>query len=171
MDTITRNNYGRLFKGVMQNISYASAGDLITAVFDRVYMPALVIEDGKQLFQSFSIDQNQSQSLQLPQDYDSDNKLYVAIETNGKAKVSWDSPTHGNTQAVLLNATDSDSEGTHKALWCYQGDVSAMSISIPSTANGGVLTDVNIFMYELPDLEVYTSYFDKQIGLGITETL
>jgi len=171
MDIVTRNNYARLFQGVLQDISYASSGSQVAAIFDRTYMPALLVEDGKQIFHSFTLAQNSSQALQLPQLYDQANKLYIAVQTDGRAKVAWDSPTHGSSQAVLLEATSSDADGVHKALWCYQGDVSAVTVSIPPTAQGGATTEVQVFMYEIPDLEVYSSYYDKQIGLGITQQL
>ena len=168
MDTLTRNNYARLFDGILKNISYASSSKQVGAVFDRTYMPALILEDGKQIYHSFLIGQGATQVIPLPQKYLSSNRLYVSVEANYKAKITWNSPTHGSGQAVLLQATGGTTDGVHKALWCYQGDVSTMSVVIPITAQGGVTTEVKVFMYELPNLEIAASYFDKQIGLGVT---
>ena len=167
MDTLTRNNYARLFDGVYEEISATIASKNIVSVFDRTYMPALVIEDGLQAFHNFTMAVSESQVIQLPQLYDNIERLYVAIETNGRAKVAIVSPTHG-TSAILLEATDTDTLGTHNSFFSYQADVTSITISTPSALQGGTATKVKVFMYVLPDLTIAESYFDQQIGLGVT---
>lgn len=168
MDTVTRNNYARLFDGIYEDIADTIPSKNTATVFDRTYMPALLIEDGKQIFHSFTMAVNESQVIQLPQDYDDAQRLYIAIQVNGKAKVALVSPTHGSS-AVLLDGLDTDADGTHNAFYSHQGDITSVTISTPTALLGGTTTEVKVFMYELPDLEVATSYFDKQIGLGVTE--
>lgn len=168
MDTLTRNNYARLFKGPIQSIAYAPSGSQLAAIFDRTYMPALVIDPGKQIAHNFNMTQNTSQLIQMPQLHDDSKITYVAVQTNGRAKITWTDPT---SRAVLMEATSSDADGVHNALWCHQGIVETLTISIPPTAQGGGNTEVKVFIYELPDLEVFTSYYDRQIGLGVTEQI
>lgn len=167
-EIITRQNYARLFDGVFKDMANTIEGDLIAAVFDRVYMPSLVAADGKSLYQSFTLLQNVTQTLEVPQLYVTSKRLYVAILTNGRVRVNYNSPTHGNTKKVLLEATNTTALGVHNAFWTYQGDISAISVTTPSTADGGTTTEVNVFMYEIPDLALAASYFDRQIGLGVT---
>jgi hypothetical protein len=42
-------------------------------------------------------------------------------------------------------------------------------VGVPATAQGGATTCFKVFMYEIPDLEDFESYFDKQIGLGTSD--
>lgn len=167
-DTINRQIYGRMFKGAYQSISDTAQSDFIGAVFDKTLMPALLIAPGKQSYQAFTLPQDGSFEVPLPIDYDMAERLYIAVKASKKASVLYDSPTHGNGNVALLNATDSTALGTHAAFWSYQGDISSLEILVPSTANGGDTTDFQVFMYEIPDLDDFESYFDKQIGLGVS---
>ncbi len=167
-DTITRNIYGRLFRGAHDAISDTGPSALIGSVFDKTNMPALLIDEGKQIYHDFTLDQNESATLSLPQNYDDDNRLYIAVRSDLKARVIFTSPTHGATRTVLLHATDSTTDGEHGAFWSYQGDMTTFAVSVPATAQGGATTSIQVFMYEIPDLEDFESYFDKQIGLGVS---
>jgi hypothetical protein len=167
MDTLNRTVYGRIFSGSYQQIADAQPSDLIGSLFDKTLMPALVLEPGKQIYHAFSLAQNTSATLPLPENYDSDNRLYIAVRCNLKGRVVFTSPTHG-TSTVLLLGTDSDDDGVHAAFWTYQGDMTTFAVSVPSTADGGLTTDFEVFMYEIPDLEDFESYYDKQIGFGVS---
>jgi hypothetical protein len=83
------------------------------------------------------------------------------------SRVVFTSPTHGSS-TVLLSGTTSTDDGTHAAFWTYQGDMTTFAVSVPSTAQGGDTTSFEVFMYEIPDLEDFESYYDKQIGLGVS---
>lgn len=168
-DAINRQVYARLFTGAFQTITKTTPSDLIGAVFDSTYMPALVIDPGKQCFHSFTLAQNTSFAVPLPPSYDGTSPMYVAIESNLKARVAYNSPTHGATNTALLYGTDSTSDGSHYAVWTYQGDLTSLTVSVPSTADGGATTRLKVFMYEIPDLTDPYSYFDKQIGLGTSD--
>lgn len=165
-DVINRQCYGRLFAGALNDMAKATQSSLIGQVFDATQMPALVLDPGKQCFHSFTLAQNASFAIPLPPDYDVTRPMYVAVESNLKARVQFDSPTFGNSNVVLLYGTDDETNGTHKAFWTYQGDLSSFTISIPSTADGGATTSIKVFMYEVPDLTDFESFYDKQIGLG-----
>lgn len=164
-DTVNRTVYGRLFRGQHDQISDTGPWELVGALFDKTLMPALVIDPGKQIYYSYSAAQNTSATLSLPENYSSSERLYIAVRTDLKARVVFTSPTHG-THTVLLKGTDSDDDGEHAAFWTFQGDMTTFAISIPSTADGGLTTSVQVFMYEIPDLADFESYYDKQIGLG-----
>ncbi len=166
---LTRQIYGRLFRGTLETEANTGPWGLLGAIFDRVTMPALVLEPGKQVYYSFALAQNVSMTLPLPQEYSAPNRLYIAVRCNLKARLTYTSPTHGSGKIVILEATDSTDDGEHHAFWTYQGDMTTFAVSIPSTADGGATTDVEVFMYEIPDVSVFESYYDKQIGLG-TET-
>ncbi len=131
-------------------------------------MPALVLEPGKQIYSSFGLAQNTSATIPLPENYTVGARLYIAVRTDLKARVVFTSPTHGSTRTVLLKGTDSTDDGEHAAFWTYQGDITTFAVSIPSTADGGATTSVQVFMYEIPDLADFESYYDKQIGLGVS---
>ncbi len=166
-DTLNRTVYGRIFRGAHEQIADTGPWELIGALFDKTNMPALIIEPGKQIYHAFSLAQNTSAALARPESYSVANKLYIAVRSNFKARVVIVSPTHG-TGTVLLKGTDSDDDGEHGAFYTYQGDVTSVTISIPTTADGGVTTAVQCFMYEIPDLSDFESYYDKQIGLGVS---
>lgn len=166
-DTINRTIYGRIFRGSSEQISDTGPWDLIGALFDKTNMPALLLDPGKQAYQSFSLAQNTSAAIPRPEAYDAADRLYVAVQSDFKSRVVIVSPTHG-TSTVLLKGTDSDDDGTHASFFTWQGDVTSVTISIPSTADGGVTTAVQVFMYAIPDLSDFESYFDKQIGLGVS---
>lgn len=166
-DTINRTVYGRIFRGAHQEIADTGPWELVGALFDRTLMPALVIDPGKQIYQQFSLAQNASASLSLPENYTVGARLYIAVMTDFKARVVVVSPTHG-TGTTLLKGTDSDDDGDHASFWTSQMDVTSLTVSIPSTADGGVTTIVQAFMYEIPDLDDFESYYDKQIGLGVS---
>lgn len=169
LDAINRQVYGRLYSGAFQTITKTTQADLIGAVFDSTYMPAVVIDPGKQCFHSFTMAQNTSYSILLPPDYDVTRPMYVAVQSDLKARVNFDSPTYGNGNIALLYGTNSSTDGVHYGVWTFQGDLTAFSISIPSTADGGATTRVKVFMYEIPDLTTADSFFDRQIGLGTTD--
>lgn len=165
-DIINRTIYGRLFRGSQEAIADTGPWALLGALFDKTYMPALVLEPGKQVYYKFTLAQNASSTLPLPPEYDDDNKLYIAVMADLPARVAFTSPTHGATRTVLLKGTDSVTSGTHAAFWTYQGDMTTFAVSVPSTADGGASTEFEVFMYEIPDLADFESYYDKQIGLG-----
>ncbi len=131
-------------------------------------MPALLLDPGKQIYHNFSLAQNTSATLALPDDYDTANKLYIAVRSDLKCRLTYTSPTHGSGLIVLLQATDDTTNGTHGAFWTYQGDITSFAVSVPATAQGGATTQIQVFMYEIPDLTDFESYYDKQIGLGVS---
>lgn len=167
-DTLNRNVYGRLFRGTHDEMADTGPWNLIGAVFDKTYMPSLLLDPGKQVYYDFKLDQSDTTTLPLPANYDSDNRLYIAVRCNLLTRLTYTSPTHGSGRIVLLKGTDSDDDGVHGAFWTYQGDMTTFAVSIPTTADGGATTSIQVFMYEIPDLTDFESYFDKQIGLGIS---
>lgn len=167
-DTLNRTVYGRIFRGTHEALADTGAWGMIAALFDKTYMPALLLETGKSVYYDFDVAQNTSVTLALPEEYDAESKLYIAVRSDLKARITYTSPTHGSGRIVLLNATDDTTQGEHAAFWTYQGDMTTFAISAPSTAQGGATTAVQVFMYEIPDLEDYESYADKQIGLGVS---
>lgn len=167
-DTLNRTVYGRIFRGTCDQISDTGPWDLIGAVFDKTNMPALVIAPGKSIYYDYSIAQADSVTLGLPEDYSTADRIYVAIRSNLKARLTLSIPNEGSGLITLLNGTDSDDDGDHGAFWSYQGRLSSIAVSIPSTADGGFTTSVQIFMYSIPDLDDFESYYDKQIGLGVS---
>ncbi len=166
-DTLSRTVYGRIFRGAYTAISHTDPSSLIGAIFDKTYMPSLVLDQGLNIYYNFSLAQNSSATLALPENYSTPSRLYIAVRTNHNARVVFTSPTHG-TRTVLLCGTDSDDDGEHGAFWTYQGDMTTFAVSIPSTVQGGETTSVQVFMYEIPDLDDFESYYDKQIGLGVS---
>lgn len=167
-DTVNRTVYGRVFRGTHDQLADTGPWSMIAAIYDKTYMPALVLEPGKNIYYDFSLAQNASATLSLPEAYDSANRLYIAVRTDLKARVVFTSPTHGSSRTVLLNATDDTDNGTHAAFWTYQGDMTTFAVSVPSTAQGGATTQIQVFMYEIPDLTDEDSYYDRAIGLGVS---
>jgi hypothetical protein len=167
-DTLNRTVYGRIFRGSHQAIADTGPWEMIGSLYDKTYMPALLLEPGKQIFHRFSLAQNTSATLPLPENYDSAERLYIAVRSNLPARVVFTSPTHGATRTILLNATDDTDNGTHAAFWTFQGDMTTFAVSVPSTADGGATTEFDVFMYEIPDLDDFESFYDKQIGFGIS---
>lgn len=167
-DTLNRTVYGRIYRGAFEQIADTNPGDLIGAIFDKTYMPALLLEPGKQIYQAFSLAQNTSATLPLPENYTVGARLYVAIRSDLKSRVIVTSPTHGSTLTTLIKGTDSTTDGEHAGFWTYQGDITTIAVSVPSTADGGATTAFEVFMYEIPDLSDFESYYDKQIGLGVS---
>ncbi len=165
-DTLNRTVYGRIFRGSHQAIAETGPRQLIGALFDRTNMPALVLDPGKQIYYDFTLDQNVSKTLALPENYDG-GVLYIAVQADLKCSLVYSTPTHGSS-TVLLKGTDTTTEGTHAAFWSYQGDMTSFAVSVPSTANGGATTAIQVFMYEMPDLTDYQNYFDQQIGYGVS---
>lgn len=162
-DTLTRTVFGRLFRGIHSDIADTGPWELIGAIFDKTYMPALLLDEGKQIYYDFSLPISGSALLPLPQNYDPLAKLYIAVRVNNPARIEYTSPTHGSSQIVLLKGTDSNTQGIHGGFWTYQGDMTTFEVSIPST---GSSTSIQVFMYEIPDLADFESYYDKQIGIG-----
>ncbi len=167
-DTLNRTIYGRLFTGTSAAIAENGPWNLIGSIFDKTYMPALLLDPGKQIYQAFNLLQNSSATLSLPENYSAANKLYIAVHANLKVRLTYTSPTHGANRIVLINATNDETKGVHGALWTYQGDMTSFAVSVPSTGDGGATTNIEVFMYEIPDLANFQSYYDKQIGLGVS---
>ncbi len=167
-DVLNRTVYARLFSGTLTTEANSGPWGLSGAVFDRIRMPALVLAPGKQIYREFTLDQAVSATLQLPDDYTVGARLYIAVACNLLTRITYTSPTHGSGRIVLLKATDDTTKGTHGGFWCYQGDMTTFAISVPSTADGGALTHISVFMYEIPDLSDVDSYYDREIGLGHT---
>lgn len=147
---------------------------MVGQVFDRIRMPALNLAAGKSITHTFSSAADsvadKTYTLVLPQNYDTDEKLYISVVTNGRLQVKYTSPTFGSNQRVLLKGTDDTSAGTHLAFWIYQGDMTEIQLIQPPTSTGGTDIDVVVFMYEIPDLSLAASYADGEIGLGVMES-
>lgn len=163
-DTINRQNYWRLFRGTHQAISDTGPWDLIGAVFDHTYMPALVIDPGYQAYYSLPLTYPSVATLDLPENYDpATQRLYVALRSTANLTVTFSSLTFGMNNKFILKGTDSDEQGEHAGLWTFQGDMLSLSLS---AVNGAGEASVQVFMYTIPDLTDFESYYDKQIGLG-----
>lgn len=167
MDTLNRTVYGRVFRGSHRQIADTGPWEMIGSLYDKTYMPALLLEPGKQIFHRFSLAQSGSATLALPENYDVAERLYIAIRASLPSRAIIVSPTHGSS-TVLLNGTDDDTNGEHAAFFTYQGDVTSLTITVPSTGDGGATTTFDVFMYEIPDLSDFESFYDKQIGYGIS---
>lgn len=167
-DTINRNVYGRLFRGSHDAESDTGPWALLGSIFDKTYMPALLVDSGHQIYYKFSADAGDSLGIPLPANYDRTQRIYVAVKCNKKAKLTFIRIQATTTQNALLMGTDSSTEGVHPGLWTYQGRLFSLTVVIPSSMDGGAATDVEVFMYQIPDLEDFESYYDKQIGLGVS---
>lgn len=167
MDTLNRTVYARVFRGTHAEIADVGPWNLIGSIFDKTYMPALLLAPGKQAYYEFSLAQSATQLVALPQNYVSPNRLYVAVLVDAKVTLQLVSPTHGASD-IVLQGTNTTLQGFHPGFWVYQGDLTSLTVAIPTTGQGGVTTSVKIFMYEIPDLNDFQSYYDKQIGYGVS---
>lgn len=166
-DTISRTVYGRLFKGSLTAQSETGPWNLLGSVFDLLQMPALSLDSGNNIYREFSLGQNESVSLQLPQNYANTSYLYVAIGADLPSRVTYVTSDSVNNQ-IILKGTTAALEGMHAAFWGYQGRLNSLTVSVPSTADGGATTNFQAFMYTIPDLSVAESFYDRQIGLGVS---
>jgi hypothetical protein len=165
--TVNRQIYGRLFNGAMDSIADAATGSMIGALYDKLLMPALSVGYGDALFYEFELDEDESATITLPEDYGVTDQLYIAVEANLSAYIEYNTPDiSGNL--ISLYGTDDPIQGTHKAFWSFQGIISSVVISVPPTVDGGSLTQFKVFLYKIPDLADYESYADKQIGFGVS---
>lgn len=167
-DVLNRTVYTRMFRGTMTTEADSGPWGLVGSLYDRVRMPALVLDPGKQIYYDFKLDQNESATLALPADYAVGAKLYIAVQCSLLTLLTYTSPTHGVGQIVKLNASNDATLGVHAGFWCYQGDMTTFVVSIPNTGAGGATTLIQCFMYEIPDLSDAESYYDQEIGLGHT---
>lgn len=157
-DTVGRTVYGRIFAGTLDEESDATAGALRAQLFDRLTMPSLYVDTGKTISYDLTLDTTGG-VLTLPPNYDDDNRLYVALTTDVEIKIITVSPTHG-TNSVLVMGTTGSTDGEHAGFYCWQGDVT--SITIVSL----VAATLSVFMYEIPDLTDQDSYVGGSLALG-----
>lgn len=162
--SLKRNIKGRVFRGTLS--AESGPWDLTAMVYDRHVMPALDIANGSSFFQEFRLDQAESATIPLPEAAVTASVIYVAVRCNLLTRITYTSPTLGTGKKVLIKATDSTADGEHMGFWVYQGDLTSLAISIPSTADGGATTLVSVMMYIVPDLTLAASFTDRNQGLG-----
>ncbi len=166
---LSRTVSARLFKGTEADESGSGPWGLVGQVFDRVNMPALVMAAGDYCSYSGTFTGTQSTdalNLIFPQNKTASSLLYIAIIVSNRVGLSLVSPTIG-TGKVLLEGTNDSAAGVHPGLWVYQGDITSIQLTRPSTANGGVVgTSFSVFSYIIPDLDDAENYYDKELALG-----
>jgi hypothetical protein len=155
-----------MYRGTYDAESDTGPWALVAQLMDRQNMPALSLDPGDMYYQEIDLDQNESFTVPLPQNNASSAKMYVAITCNLLTRVTYSSSVLGSNRKVLIRASDSTTDGDHRGFWIYQGDLTSLVISIPTTAHGGATTLVSVFCYMIPDLADSDSYYDREIGLG-----
>lgn len=167
MISLLRQSYARVFDQAVDTQS-SPMSKVSASVYDKRIMAALSVGQGKSTFYTNQMAQNTSLNLEFPSLWDPDRPLYVAILTTGPLVISkLDASILSGEFAVI--ATDSDVEGQHYGLWTIQErDIQSISVAVPSTANGGFDCEIKVFMYEIPDLTIATSYVDNVVALGVT---
>lgn len=168
MISLLRQSYARVFNRSVDDIGTLPMSKVSASVYDKRFMPALSLEPGKFTFYTNLMPQNSTTTLEFPSEWVTTRPLYVAIWTTGPLLVTKvDALAASGVSAVI--ATESDAAGVHYGLWNVQErGITSITIATPSTANGGYDCEVKIFMYEIPDLTVASSYVDNVVALGVT---
>lgn len=133
----------------------------------RDVLPKYVLKLDPSQFVSgyFRVSQAASTGIDQPTGYTSAKILCGVITSNGRSRVTIISPTHGTKTASLLG-TKGATLGDHRSLFSFACDITTVTVSVPSTAQGGDDTLFEYCLWVLPDLTVASSWRDGDIALG-----
>ena len=159
MINLQRQVAGLLAEG--ETFAVQDATSFSYKVFDVLPKIVLKLEEGKYVQNSFLLEDGDEYDVQLPDDYDSANRLAVTIRSNAIIKVEAIlSPT---THTFLLKGTDTSSNGDHPGVLMFQQSLDELTISNPT---GNVDAFIEYFIYEIPDLDSPSSYRTGNMAFG-----
>lgn len=121
----------------------------------------LKLEPGLRCMQALSLDGGDTYTVQLPDDYDSAEKLHGVFVTDGIMKAVVTSPELTGTSTQLIKGTEDDGRGT----WVFQQRITSIVISNPTAA----AINVEYMLFQLPDLDEASSYRNGSRTIGYVE--
>jgi hypothetical protein len=107
------------------------------------------IEPGKNIGAVITLAAAGTYLVQLPNDYDTENRLFVLISAQGVCRCVLVSPAHA-TSTILIKGESSARPGIYSV--CER--VSSITLSNPTAT----AFDVQVSTYELPDLSLSASF-------------
>jgi hypothetical protein len=125
----------------------------------------LKLANGKYQNAYFALDASDSYVMPLPPEYDTTQKLSVTIKATAVCKVVIVDPDLG-TSTFLLKGSSGDTDGDHSGVLMWQGRVTSITISV---AAAGETTEIDVFMFEIPDTEVAASWRTGSQAIGYVE--
>lgn len=130
----------------------------------RDVYPSNVLQMDSGLQNSFetTIDTLGSLTVQLPQLYDSAEKLAVLIRGNKLLKIVTVIPVAGTSTALLRPGLATDQNGVH----CFCGRVTSITITNTSADTA----TVQYFLYQMPDLTLAASWEQGYQVTGVVVT-
>lgn len=122
----------------------------------------LKIDSGLRCGQALSLAAAGTYTVQLPDDYDTAQKLHGIFVTNGIIRAVTTSPELTGTSTQLIKGTAADGRGT----WTFQQRITSIVLSNPTAA----VVLVEYMLFQLPDLAVQESYRDGCRTIGYVTT-
>lgn len=153
----------RQISAVTGNGEKTSVADMPSVVWrlnDILPKYTLVLADGDWTSDYIKLDSADTYTVQLPANYTNASRLSCCFRSTAVVKLTVVSPTHG-TSNFLLKGTNGTTDGDHKGIIMWQGDVT----SILLTAAADALVDYCLF--KVPDLTDADSYQLGQRALGV----
>lgn len=147
-----------MYQGQIASEVAASHGALEGSIYDRLDMLPLDIADGKTLSEKFTNAANTTETLDLPDSYDSANNLFVMLITKADLTLEVTSPEFSGGKSVVVRGNS-----THPGIFVWQGRVTSLETTVPT---GATAAEIEVFMYEIPTLNDSDSYSDGPIALG-----
>ncbi len=122
----------------------------------------LQIADGLRLSFETQIASGGTLTLPLPPAYDTDEKLFVSLRSNVLVKVVTQIPIVGTSAALLRPGAATDQNGVHS----FVSRATSITVTNPSAATA----TVQYTAFQLPDLELSTSWRDGYQTTGVYRT-
>lgn len=144
----------------------ADAATFLWQIRDVLPKYILKLAAGKWSYGKDLLAQSGTAALPLPSDYDSANRLFVAVRATAYSKVTVVSPAH-TTGSIMLMGTTGSTTGNHDGLAVFQERITSVTFAIPSTGQGGADTEIEWFFFEIPDLTDPDSWRDGDRALGV----
>lgn len=119
----------------------------------------LVIDPGKYVQGTIDLAASASYSIQLPNTYDSANRLFVMIRSDLTIKVVTVSPFDPTSTFLVRAGVEAGQDGIYSS----QGRVTSITVSNPQSETA----TVEYFLFEQPDLSLADSFRDGQIATGV----
>ncbi len=157
---------------IQRQVSMMLARDDVSSMMEAEIFPfrqrdvkpstILKIDPGLRCSQAFSLAAAGTYTVQLPDDYDTAQKLHGIFITNGIILAVTTSPELTGTSSQLIKGTAADGRGS----WIFQQRITSIVLSNPTAAT--VL--VEYMLFQIPDLTVTASYRDGARTLGYVTT-
>lgn len=153
---VTQHTVLRDFGGVFADEATVASAPLLSQIVDQVRRPELVTED---LYFALDVELSPGGSEVAGPTYEfwpghsgvwDETPVFLLVESDVLVKLTGE--TLAGQSTWILQGTNTDTAGVHKAIFQFQGCIEDITIHTPSTTQGGEAGKVRVRVFQMPEL-------------------